>query len=345
DAAHPQLNSNGTQTDYVTRYWTFTDDQVGVGTYSYSSASLTYSTVSPTDLNGTSANLRINRWDGSNWSQLNSSVSVSTCSTTATYNETSGTLGGNEYTLRVNSSQPYVWQPTSGSADFQVSTNWSPPRFSPVTADILHFTNGGTSTATNVPTQTVAKILVDNNTNISLQSTASATLSINGPTATTNLDIKSGSTLQLSSTAAIALTLNITTTASQLGNIAGTLVLNSNTSNNNTFTTNTVATTVVIVASGGAITNNGGTITSTAATLVFANGSFYNHAMNAGTIPTATYNASSTLNVTGTTTTNPSGFSGTFGNVTWNCTGQTSATGSISGAMTVNGNLTVSDGT
>ena len=345
DATHPQMNSNGVQTDFVSRYWTLTDDQAGVGTYSYTSSSLTYSTVSPTDVNGTPANYKINRWDGANWSQLNSTVSAPTVTTSGTYNETSGTLGGNEFTLRVNGSQPYVWQPTSGSADFQVATNWSPSRFSPVITDILHFTNGGTSTATNVPAQIVARILVDNNTDISLQSAASVTLSINGPAATANLDIRSGSTLQLSSTGAIALTLNITTTASQLGSIAGTLVLNSNTSNNNTFTTSTVATTVVTVASGGAITNNGGTITSTAATLVFANGSAYNHVMNGGTIPTATYNPSSTLNITGTTTTNPSGFSGTFGNVTWNCAGQTSATGAISAAMTVNGNLTVSAGT
>ncbi len=345
DADHPQLNSNGVQTDYVSRYWTFTDDEVGVGTYTYSASSLTYSTVAPTDLNGTSSLLKINRWDGANWSQLNTTVSVSTASTSGTYNETSGTIGGNEFTLRVNGSQPYVWQPTTGSADFQDANNWAPPRFSPVIADVLHFTNGGTSTATNVPTQTVTRILVDSNTDISLQSPAAATFSINGPTATDNLDIRSGSTLQLSTTGAVALTLNITTTANQKGNIAGTLVLNSNNSNNNNFTTSTVATTVVTVASGGTILNNGGVVTGTATTLVFANGSTYTHAMNAGAIPLATYNATSTCQVTGTVTTNPTAFSGTFGNVTWNCAGQTSATGAISAAMTVNGNLSVLAGT
>src|SRR6185503_20690488 len=112
----------------------------------------------------TATNLRVNRWDGANWVQLVSTVAAPTVSTSGTYNETSGTLGGNDFTLRNNGAQTYVWLPTSGSFDWTVPGNWSPSRFAPLSSDILNFTSGGASTATNVPTQTIGKLLVDNNT-------------------------------------------------------------------------------------------------------------------------------------------------------------------------------------
>ncbi len=87
-----------------------------------------------------------------------------------------------------------------------------------------------------------------------------------------------------------------------------------------------------------------GTITSTGS-MVFGAGAVYNHQCNGANVPTATWNATSTCNITGITTTNPTGLSGAFGNFTWNNAGQTSATGAISAAMTVNGNLSVLAGT
>jgi hypothetical protein len=74
-------------------------------------------------------------------------------------------------------------------------------RYSPQTTDILMFTEGGASTANNVPTQTISQFEVSNNTNISwLSSTGGvSTLTVNGPTLTDNILIANGSTLQLSS--------------------------------------------------------------------------------------------------------------------------------------------------
>ena len=71
----------------------------------------------------------------------------------------------------------------------------------------------------------------------------------------------------------------------------------------------------------------------------------YQHNINGGTIPTATWDPASTCYVTGITSTAPGGYNQTFGNFTWNCTqstyislggaGTTTATTSIQGSLTV----------
>ncbi len=76
---------------------------------------------------------------------------------------------------------------------------------------------------------------------------------------------------------------------------------------------------------------NSGTVTTTG-TLAFGSGSTYQHGRNGGTIPTASWDAASTCLVTGVTNTSPGGVNQTFGNFTWNCTGQ-------SGTIDFNGNL------
>jgi hypothetical protein len=340
DAQHPD---DGTVNDFISRFWTFTDSEAGNGTYTYN-PTFTYSTIAPTDLTGTHAALRLNRWDGALWTQFNTSGSSPNLTYAVVQNELSAPIGGSEFTGRVNAAQPYVWQPTTGSHDFNDPLNWLPNRVSLQVTDVLQFTNTGTSTAINVPTQTVGQIVVGNNTNITLEALigGARTLSIAGPSSNTNLTIAAGSTLQLGGT--VQLTLNIITNASQTASISGNLIINDNGTLNNTFTTNTVATTLVTVNSGGAIINNGGIVTASAATLSFDNGSSYTHAMNAGAIPVATYAANSTVNVTGTTTTNPTWNAGPFGNIIWNCAGQTSATGALI-AMTINGDMTVQAGT
>jgi hypothetical protein len=87
DAAHPQ---NGAQSDFVSRYWSFTDN--AGGTYSYSTSTFTYSSLAPSDLSGAAANVKVNRWDGSNWTQLVSSVSGNNVSTSGTFSQTIGNL-------------------------------------------------------------------------------------------------------------------------------------------------------------------------------------------------------------------------------------------------------------
>jgi len=97
----------------------------------------------------------------------------------------------------------------------------------------------------------------------------------------------------------------------------------------------------------GAITVNGtwlnqSAVATSGGTITFAGGSVYNLNVDAGTIPTATWDANSTLLITGvTSSTLPGGFSQTFGNVTWNCTGQTSGNSLSNSTYTYQGTLTI----
>jgi len=72
--------------------------------------------------------------------------------------------------------------------------------------------------------------------------------------------------------------------------------------------------------------------------MVYSGGT-YQHAMNAGTIPTATWDVASTCLITGTKRTLPSGRNQHFGNLIWNCTGQTATT--AYGTFFINGDLTI----
>lgn len=74
----------------------------------------------------------------------------------------------------------------------------------------------------------------------------------------------------------------------------------------------------LVVNTGGSIFVNDPFLSS----LSFSASSTYQHNRDGGTIPAATWNASSNCLVTGITTTVPTGLSQTFGNFTWNCSGQ-----------------------
>ena len=72
--------------------------------------------------------------------------------------------------------------------------------------------------------------------------------------------------------------------------------------------------------------NNSGTITPIGpiGSIVFNVSSAYNHTQDGGTVPDATWNATSNCNITGVTVTVPTiEINQSFGNFTWNCTGQT----------------------
>jgi len=84
------------------------------------------------------------------------------------------------------------------------------------------------------------------------------------------------------------------------------------------------------------------TAVSNSGTLVFAAGSVYNHNSNGGTIPTATWNVTSTCNILGMTSTSPGGLGQAFGIVNWNSTGQsTFAIMGAGGAFNPKGLFTV----
>ncbi|MFP5041945.1 beta strand repeat-containing protein [Parasediminibacterium sp. JCM 36343] len=82
---------------------------------------------------------------------------------------------------------------------------------------------------------------------------------------------------------------------------------------------------------------NGGTLT-------FGAGSNYYHTVNGGALPSATWNASSTCNITGVTSTAlSSGYTRTFGNFTWNCPSQTVTQVINSSSFGTSGTLTITN--
>lgn len=113
----------------------------------------------------------------------------------------------------------------------------------------------------------------------------------------------------------------------------------------NDLTINTGAT---LTVSGNLICTNSATIVgSSATTTTFQSGSVYEHQYTTtqGSIPLATWDAASTLRITGYTSLTSASAAGnwgqSFGNVEWNCTSQT-ATLNLGGLLTtIQGNLTV----
>lgn len=101
----------------------------------------------------------------------------------------------------------YLW---TGATDnnWTVASNWSPARTSPVVNDILQFNNGGTYTITNVPTQTIAQLLVSAGTKTTLQADAPAALTIAGTIGDDLAVAGSSSELNISGANALTITLN-----------------------------------------------------------------------------------------------------------------------------------------
>jgi autotransporter-associated beta strand protein len=235
----------------------------------------------------------------------------------------------------------YTWNATSGTADWTTPGSWTPARNTPDPGDVLLFPNGGISTATNVPTQTVAQITMSNSTRITLQAGAPGnTLTIAGGTGT-DLDIPSGSWFTVGNGANQMSV--VFSNAGQVVNVGGVLATaNSNVNNifNATNTTTTVASTGTI--------NNGGIVTNTTTAELVINGGYNHlHTITGGTVPLATWGATSTISFLGytTNTTAPVNLDQTFQNFVYNCASQTSlinlALNSNTATVNVNGNFTV----
>jgi hypothetical protein len=118
DASHPQMNTPVTAVDFLSRYWSFTDN---------SSASLT-GTVAMTyiagasDVNGTESLIKAAYYNGSTWATTLATPSSPTLTaTSATY---SG-LNGLEFTGRNNPGTPYTWNGNTDNS-WNTSTNWTP---------------------------------------------------------------------------------------------------------------------------------------------------------------------------------------------------------------------------
>src|SRR5690606_24722978 len=64
------------------------------------------------------------------------------------------------------------------SGAWTTPTNWSPERATPQPDDVLEFSSGGVVLVTDVPTQTLGMLLVQSETDVSLQASGNRTLTI-----------------------------------------------------------------------------------------------------------------------------------------------------------------------
>src|SRR5262249_4820871 len=116
----------------------------------------------------------------------------------------SGTNSGNNngWTF-VNqcTSGTYTWigGTVGGATDWTVATNWNPTRVTPANGDILIFDGNSTPspTVTNVPTQTIAALRLQNNVNpVTLNASGTNSLTISGGTGT-DFAVPSGTALTI----------------------------------------------------------------------------------------------------------------------------------------------------
>jgi Domain of unknown function DUF11 len=112
-----------------------------------------------------------------------------------TFTATSSTGGytGTSGSVTINAAT-YVWN-HSISIDWQVANNWTPLRTTATTSDILAFNGGGSVSVTNVPTQTIAQLLLSNSSTVNLQPASSS----NGLTVNDVLTTAAGDVLNLGS--------------------------------------------------------------------------------------------------------------------------------------------------
>lgn len=225
---------------------------------------------------------------------------------------------------KVKSQTTYTWN--AGNGAWNVGANWSPNGV-PGDDDQVIFDNGASQIVSGVSANiSLRRLSVTGNTTVTLQHTANRTLTIDNWFGT-DMTIEAGSTLILGN--GISITLNDDATAS----IAGTLRVNVRTYSSSNDDCQTTVT--------GTIENAGGTVTGTTGTLSFNNGANYIHARSGGTIPTATWAASSTCSLTGLAAGDPNGDAQAFGHLVYNSPSMSGNRNTGGTGLSVAGNLEI----
>ncbi len=210
--------------------------------------------------------------------------------------------------ILINSAEAAVktWANPSIGGDWNVGANWLPAGVPGAGDDVVFSPIVSSLSITNVQTVSL--------NSFTFNPLVTSTLFLSGSTTTKTLTITGHTTV---TGASQNNTVNASLQISSLLNIvqAGTSVMNLN--------------------EGGAISG------STTTNLNFVAGTTLNYARNGGSIPNATYNAASTINVTGVTNTTITSSAGTVGNITWNCRDQTVANTFFSGISIINGQVNI----
>ncbi|MCC6350454.1 MAG: T9SS type A sorting domain-containing protein [Candidatus Eisenbacteria bacterium] len=117
----------------------------------------------------------------------------------------------------VFSERVYTWNQT-GAGDWTVATNWTPPRTDPSANDMLVFSGGDSVLVTSVPTQTIGRLQITNNSTVALRCGTVTALTISGR-AGPDLDIPAGSRLVLDGSSELSLMLGAAATGIVGGSI------------------------------------------------------------------------------------------------------------------------------
>ena len=117
----------------------------------------------------------------------------------------------------VFSQRVYTWNQT-GTGDWNLASNWTPVRSFPASDDMLVFSGGDSVAVTNVPTQTIGRLQVTNNSRVALRCAPAQALTISGR-AGPDLDIPAGSRLVLDGSSDLTLMLG----AAATGIVSGTM--------------------------------------------------------------------------------------------------------------------------
>jgi hypothetical protein len=223
--------------------------------------------------------------------------------------------------------------PTSAT-DVVIPAGGTQPAITIAGAVCNNITIAGTLTMNSSAYLTISGNLINNGTLTAGTGTtvefSNAVQSVSGSSTTTfrNLTVNSSTSLSLNANAAVAGTLTVAANK--------TLIVNATTLTINTGATGSISGTL----------QNSGTVTTTGA-LTFTSTGVYDHKFtsSAGTIPTATWTAGSTCQITGYTsnTTAPGGATQAFSKFVWNCPSQTGGFSFAGGLNTVNSDFTLTN--
>jgi hypothetical protein len=302
-------------TDFAARNWSMTHETVvanapsGSAFTSNPAFTMQINGKGPsTDVTGTTTNMRLFKNVAGVYTQLNSGSSVSAPNYnsgnaffTGTFPATSETgINGYIYAPRTYlGQQTYTWN--GATTDYQVPTNWTPTRSSIDAADILQFDGTPASpTVTNIPLETIGKLIISGNAQVTWTSTNTVTVGGGATTgAVESINVGAGSKLTIASTGGLSIT-GPPAASPRTGAINGIV----ETASSGAFTISSSNTTIVTFGSTG-VFNYGSTATAGitnsagAAFLVWSNGSTLNHLRTGGgtMLPTGTYITGSNVNI------------------------------------------------
>jgi len=225
--------------------------------------------------------------------------------------ETGTTYSTSAYTtITGTGATTYTWNAGNTAGDWTTAANWTPTRTTPAVTDQLVFNTGETITPINFPGQTIGGLTISNNTSVNIAA-VSQTLAITNSNGLLNNDLVIGA----GSTLAISSIMTITLNANCLASIAGTFNVNTGC----TFNNNTAGDVTTVSGT----LKNAGTVNCSATTLIITAAGTYEHAINGGTIPAATWNTGSTCLVSGITSAQTlMGHRQSFSKFVWDCASQ-----------------------